>query len=62
MDPITKRQAERNAYCRGCDKLIKKGEEMVTTYSSRNRGQNIHFCVNCAKQIGDLVKDDNDEV
>jgi len=35
---------------------------MVTTYSSRNRGQSIHFCMKCAKQIGELAKDGNDEV
>lgn len=62
MDDIVRRKAERNAFCRGCDRTIKKGTDMVTTYSFRNRGQSIHFCVKCAKQIGELAKDNNDEV
>jgi hypothetical protein len=27
---------------------------MITTYSRRNRGQNIHFCIECAKNIGKM--------
>lgn len=54
--PIQRRQAERKAYCRGCDKEIQRGEEMISTYSFRNTGQYIHFCLDCAKLIGDLVK------
>lgn len=57
-DDIVRRPAERQAWCRGCDKAIKIGEEMVTTYSWHNRGQNIHFCLECAKTIGDLATAD----
>lgn len=56
-NPIEFREAQRDAFCRGCDAKIKKGEHMVTTYSWRNRGQNIHFCVACAEEIGEMVKD-----
>lgn len=54
--PIQFREAQRDAFCRGCDVKIKKGEHMVTTYSLRNRGQNIHFCTACAEEIGEMVK------
>lgn len=62
MYDIMRRKAERNAFCRGCDNTIKKGTDMVTTYSFRNRGQNIHFCINCAEKIGKLAKGGNNEV
>lgn len=55
MNDIVRRKAERNAFCRGCDKTIEKGSDVIYTYSSRNRGQQIYFCVECAKQIGKLV-------
>lgn len=54
--PIERRQAERKAYCRGCDKAIQRGEEMVSTYSFRNTSQYIHFCLDCARLIGKLAK------
>jgi hypothetical protein len=54
MSEIVKRPAERDAFCRGCDITIKKGSLMITTYSRRNRGQNIHFCIECAKNIGKM--------
>jgi hypothetical protein len=53
-DKIVRRPAERKCYCRGCDIAINKGEEMVYTYTHRNRGQSIIFCLNCAVLIGDL--------
>jgi hypothetical protein len=56
---IVRREAQRLAMCRGCDEGIKKGEELVYTYSWRNRGQSIYFCISCAKKIGDLVKEKN---
>lgn len=49
-----KRPAVRVAYCRNCDKGIKKGEIMIALYSFRNRGQNIYICLDCAKEIGRL--------
>jgi len=53
--PIELREAQRDAYCRGCDEVINRGEQMVSTYSFRNRGQHIHFCMSCADDIGGLV-------
>lgn len=51
------RPAERTAYCRGCDKKIQRGEPMVSFYSFRNTGMSIHLCLNCAEDIGELVKE-----
>lgn len=52
---IERRPATRHAYCRGCDEVIKPGEDMITTYSHRNRGQHIHFCLECGRIIGELA-------
>lgn len=52
---IVRRQVERQAFCRGCDEIIEKGSEMISTFSYRNRGQNIHFCLKCALEIGVLA-------
>jgi hypothetical protein len=49
------RKAERPAYCRGCDKVIEKGDEMISFHSYRNRGQFIHICVDCSGRIGALA-------
>jgi hypothetical protein len=49
------RKAERNAFCRSCDKTIKKNDEMVSWYSHRNQGMNIHLCLQCAEYIGAMV-------
>jgi hypothetical protein len=54
---ITRRAAQRPAFCRGCDKKIDKGEDMITTYSFRNTGQHIHFCLACAEKIGELAEE-----
>lgn len=51
------REAKREAFCRACDKAIKVGEEMITMHSYRNRGQYIHFCLQCADKIGWLARD-----
>jgi hypothetical protein len=48
------RLAQREAFCRGCDATIKKGDSMFTTYSHRNRGQNIHFCMKCVEEIHEM--------
>ena len=53
---IIKREALRNCTCRGCDVTIPKGEVVIYTYSLRNRGQHIFFCLDCAKLIGKLSK------
>lgn len=52
---IVKRVAQRNAFCRGCDDVIKRGDEMISTYSFRNTGQHIHFCLHCAVVMGELA-------
>lgn len=54
--PIQRREAQRDAFCRGCDKKIKRGDEMISTYSFRNTGQHIHFCLKCAQQMGEMAK------
>lgn len=58
MSNFTKRKAERHAFCRDCDRTIKKGELMVSGYSHRNQGISMHFCINCAVNIGKLANDD----
>lgn len=55
------RKAERDAFCRACDKTIQKGEYMVSWYSHRNQGMNIHICPTCAIDIGTLVEDKSNE-
>lgn len=54
---IVRRKAERKAFCRGCDEKIEKGQEIVFTHSWRNRGQNILFCIECAKKVGELANE-----
>ena len=48
-------KAERTCYCRGCDTKMSKGADMVFTHSWRNRGQNIMFCIDCARYISELI-------
>ena len=55
--PIERRLIQREGNCRGCDSTLLKGEEIVYTHSNRNRGQNILFCLDCAKIIGDLANE-----
>ena len=52
---IERRQLKRKAFCRGCDKEMMVEEEVITTYSFRNRGQHIYFCIDCAEKIGKLA-------
>tara|TARA_R110000782_G_scaffold251407_1_gene338970 strand:+ start:873 stop:1796 length:924 start_codon:yes stop_codon:yes gene_type:complete len=54
-DEIVKRKIQRDGFCRGCGFTIDKGTEIIYTYSSANRGQNIIFCLPCAKHIGGLA-------
>ena len=50
------RIAEQNAHCRVCDRTIKRKEEyMITWYSFRNTGQNIHICPACVKKLYELL-------
>lgn len=50
------RQPERNAFCRVCEKCIKRNEDyMVSWYSSLNRGMNIHICPDCVKALSELI-------
>lgn len=53
---IILREAQKDLICRGCGKDVAKGTKVVYTYSSANQGMHIFFCVKCAKLIGDLVK------
>lgn len=59
MSEIIKRKAERECHCRGCDVSVPKGSPIIYTYSSRNRGQNIIFCLACANTIGHLAHSTN---
>jgi uncharacterized protein YlaI len=53
---INRRKILRTAYCRGCDKEMNSGTEVIATYSFRNRGQHIYFCLSCSEIIGNLSK------
>ena len=39
-------------FIRGCVAKINRRDEIIYTYSIRNRGQNILFCLDCANLIG----------
>ena len=50
------RLAEQQAHCRVCDKVInRKIDYMVSWYSHRNRGQNIHVCPECVVKLYELL-------
>lgn len=50
------RIAKRDAYCRSCDKRLKKDKDwMVTMYSFRNQGMHVHLCLRCVENMGALV-------
>jgi hypothetical protein len=55
MSKIELRPIERKGFCRGCDREINIGSNIIYTYSHRNRGQSILFCIDCAKHIGALA-------
>ena len=59
-DNIVRREIERTGHCRGCDKELHKGTEIIYTYTTRNRGQSIIFCLDCAIIIGRLVRREDD--
>lgn len=59
---IVKRKLQRTAFCRGCDKEMKSQTDVIATYSFRNRGQHIYFCLDCAKLIGKLSVENKIEV
>ena len=57
------RLAKRDCYCRGCDKVLKRDTDMLlATYSFRNRGQYIYFCVDCVKEMNKLIEDKEKEI
>lgn len=56
MNNIQLRPIQRKGFCRGCDERLEVGTYIVYTYSHRNRGQNIVFCMDCAKEIGKLAE------
>ena len=55
---IELRNAQREAFCQGCDMSIIPGERMLSTYSMRNRGQNIFFCIGCSEEIKRLLNEE----
>jgi len=54
---IKYRPAGRDAFCRGCDKVLHKGDMLVSMLSYRNRGQYIYLCKCCAEKIQQLMHD-----
>ncbi len=50
------RKAQRKAHCRVCDRVMTPKEDNVMyTYSMRNRGQNILICFDCIREIHSAV-------
>lgn len=48
---------ERDGFCRGCDKKMRRNIDVVVKfYSRRNRGQNIILCKECVEKMYNLVK------
>jgi hypothetical protein len=52
---LKKRAMKNNGFCRGCDISLEKGDEVIYTYSLRNRGQRIFFYMECANKISELA-------
>lgn len=45
--------------CRGCDKEMQAGVDMVLyTYSHRNKGQHIFFCKRCVRTMNKIIDKD----
>ena len=55
MNSLEYREAKKNCFCRGCDVELEKGTKMIATYSFRNRGQHIYFCIECVKEMNGLI-------
>ena len=51
------RKAKQLAFCRVCEKHINKGEDMVSWYTTLNRGQHIHIHPLCVMVLSELVKE-----
>jgi len=59
---LERRQMERDAFCRACDKVIKRNtEEAIVWYSWRNKGQHIMICLPCSQKIGEMSGEFSDE-
>lgn len=60
--PPTRRFVERDAFCRACDKKLKReSDEAIIWYSFRNTGQNIIICLPCARHLGQLAREETSE-
>ena len=56
MSNLNFRKAKRDCFCRGCDRLLEKNlDDLVSTYSFRNRGQHIYFCISCVREMFRLL-------
>ena len=54
------RKAERDCYCRFCDKKIKRNtEEVIAHYTYRNTGQHIFICKECIEKSTELINSKN---
>jgi len=54
MSGFTLYTTQRLACCRGCDKALPKGTEVVYTYSLRSRGMHIYICKECKELISKM--------
>lgn len=49
------RKVQRAACCRVCDRVLTPKDDIMYTYSTRNRGQNILICFDCIREIHSAV-------
>jgi uncharacterized protein YlaI len=59
------RKSKCDSYCRICDRMNLKDEDMVIySYSIRNRGQNILICPQCVKNMYSeiMLRDDENAI
>lgn len=46
------------SFCRGCDEELPINTRVFYTYSHRNRGQHVLFCMNCLEKICAIYEED----
>ena len=62
MARIEYRLVERDAFCRGCQKELKRNtDKAIMWYAPNNRGMNIIICPDCVELIYNLVKGNSNE-
>lgn len=50
------RKCERDAFCRGCSVKIKKGDNMISWYTTHGESSYIHLCFDCVSKMYKMVQ------